>query len=222
MNYNGIPELLFASQDCTAACVYHTQMVTWNPERGRFINLLGGAITSDQVPTVQDIDNDQVSELIIRFDNSGDAQTGPLRTGYTVYDWNGIGYVQSVTQLNPPRFRIQVIQEADAAFAAAEHGRRHLPLQSRARQRVAGKLVQRRRRRRSMPMRSIGCCWLTPSPKSDQQLDTQQTIQTRPIPIRPPRRLTRRWRSISGMRCKITNNLHSACLQGAGDDPHAA
>ena len=45
LNYNGIPDLLFASKDCTAACVYHTQMVTWNPEHGRFINLLGGAIT---------------------------------------------------------------------------------------------------------------------------------------------------------------------------------
>ncbi len=118
MNYNDIPEVLFASKDCTAACVYHTQMVTWNPERGRFINLLGGAITSNAVPTIQDIDNDQVSELIVHLDDSGNAQNGPLRTGYTVYDWNGTGYVQSVTQLDPPRFRIQAIQAADSAFAA--------------------------------------------------------------------------------------------------------
>jgi hypothetical protein len=118
LNYNGVPDVLFASKDCTAACVYHTQLVTWNPERGRFINLLGGAITSDQVPTIQDIDSDQVSELIVRFDDAGNSQTGPMRTGYTVYDWNGTGYVQSVTQLNPPRFRIQMIQAADSAFAA--------------------------------------------------------------------------------------------------------
>ena len=70
------------------------------------------------MPTVQDIDDDQVLELLNKFDNDGDKTTGPLRTGYTVYDWNGTGYVQSVTQLDPPRFRIQVIQEADAAFAA--------------------------------------------------------------------------------------------------------
>lgn len=118
LNYNDIPDVLFASRDCTAACVYHTQLVTWNPERGRFINLLGGAITSDTLPTIQDIDSDQVSELVVRFDDPGNAQTGPLRTGYTVYDWNGTGYVQSVTQLNPPRFRVQMIQAADAAFAA--------------------------------------------------------------------------------------------------------
>ncbi len=120
MNFNQIPDVLFASQDCSAsdACVYHSQIVTWNPERGRFVNLLGGAITSDQAPVLEDIDSDQVSEVVVRFDQAGDAQTGPLRTGYTIYDWNGVNYVQSVTQLNPPRFRIQVVQEADAAFAA--------------------------------------------------------------------------------------------------------
>ncbi|MEO8397430.1 MAG: hypothetical protein ABI700_30820, partial [Chloroflexota bacterium] len=77
LNYNAIPDLLFASKDCTAACVYHTQMVTWNPEHGRFINLLGGAITSDQVPTAQDIDSDHVLELLNKFDNDGDKTTGP-------------------------------------------------------------------------------------------------------------------------------------------------
>ncbi|MFN8449829.1 MAG: hypothetical protein U0521_14905 [Anaerolineae bacterium] len=119
MNYNGVPELLFSSRDCRdEPCVYHTQAATWNAERGRFVNLFGGAITSDQIPTLQDIDSDLVSEVVVRFDDSGSAQTGPLRTGFTVYDWNGVSYVESITQLNPPRFRIQVIQEADQAFAA--------------------------------------------------------------------------------------------------------
>ncbi|MCC6802944.1 MAG: hypothetical protein IT319_08670 [Anaerolineae bacterium] len=118
LNHHALPELLFSSQDCReGVCVYHTQAVTWNAERGRFVNLLGGAITSDQMPTLQDVDDDQVSELIVRFDDSGNAQTGPLRTGYTIYDWNGVSYVESISQLNPPRFRIQVIQEADEAFA---------------------------------------------------------------------------------------------------------
>ncbi|MEP7293628.1 MAG: hypothetical protein ABI835_17710, partial [Chloroflexota bacterium] len=58
MNFNAIPEVLFASQDCSAECVYHTQMASWNVERGRFVNLLGGAISSDELPTIQDIDSD--------------------------------------------------------------------------------------------------------------------------------------------------------------------
>ncbi len=120
MNFNHIPEVVFTSQDCSTsdACVYHTQIVTWNPQGGRFVNLLSGAITGDQVPTIEDTDSDQVNEIVIRYDQTGDSQTGPLRTGYTIYDWNGVGYVQSVTQLNPPRFRVQVVQVADAAFTA--------------------------------------------------------------------------------------------------------
>jgi hypothetical protein len=117
MNFNAIPEVLFTSEDCSAECVFHTQMATWNVQSGRFVNLLGGAITSDEVPTIQDIDSDQVSEVIVRFDNDGDTTTGPLRTGYSAYDWNGNGYVESVTQLNPPRFLIQVVQQADQSFA---------------------------------------------------------------------------------------------------------
>lgn len=117
MNFNSIPEVLFASEDCSAACVFHTQMATWNVQSGRFVNLLGGAITSDQPPTIQDIDSDQVSEIIVRFDDDGDSATGPLRTGYSAYDWNGASYVESVTQLNPPRFLIQVVQQADQSFA---------------------------------------------------------------------------------------------------------
>ena len=57
--------------------------------------------------------DDQIAEIVLQFTNAGNATTGPLRTGMTIYDWNGAAYVQSITQLDPPRFRIQVIHEAD-------------------------------------------------------------------------------------------------------------
>jgi hypothetical protein len=118
LNLNGAPELLFGGAACADAdtCVYTTQMLTWSVERGRFVNLLSGAITSDSAPTVEDIDADQIGELIIRMEDSGDSETGPLRTGFTVYDWDGASYVRSITQLSPPRFRIQVLHDADAEF----------------------------------------------------------------------------------------------------------
>jgi len=210
MNFNGIPELLFTSRDCTAACVYHTQMVTWNPERGRFINLLGGAITSDTIPTVQDIDNDQVSEVIIRFDSSGDAQTGPLRTGYTVYDWNGIGYVQSITQLNAPRFRIQVIQEADAAFAT-ENMDDAISLYSLA----LDPSLENWYNDDATTLYAYALYRLLVAyafTESGQQLDTLQTIQTSfPDPTTAPPYVQMSldfWDAL-----QVTNNLHSACLK---------
>lgn len=118
MTYDNQPELMFASRACAAAddCAYTTQLVGWRGDLGRFVSLLGGDIESERAPTVEDMDNDEIGEIIVRFDNPGSATTGPLRTGITIYDWNGAAYVPSVTQLDPPRFRIQVIHEADRAF----------------------------------------------------------------------------------------------------------
>jgi hypothetical protein len=123
LNRDSLRELIFSAFRCAtpgddASCLYITAMAAWNRERGRFNNLLASPILSAGVPTIDDIDDDGVLELIVNLDNPGSAETGPLRTGYTIYDWNGVVYTQSITQLNPPRFRIQVIHQADAAFRA--------------------------------------------------------------------------------------------------------
>jgi hypothetical protein len=122
INQNALPELVYTVRACGEAdrCEYHTQIAAWSAARGRFNNLLGEAVLSEAEPTLDDIDEDRVSELIVRLDNPGDADTGPLRTGYTIYDWDGLVYTESVTQLNPPRFRIQVVHQADAAFEAGD------------------------------------------------------------------------------------------------------
>jgi len=215
MNYNGIPDLMFASKDCTSACVYHTQLVTWNPEHGRFINLLGGAITSDQVPEAQDIDNDHVLELLDKFTNDGDKTTGPLRTGYTVYDWNGIGYVQSVTQLDPPRFRIQVIQEADTAFTTQNMDDAislyNLALNSTS---LANWYNDDTETLKAYALYRLMLAYAFT--ESDQRLPTQQLIQqTYPdLASAPPyaQMALDFWNAD-----QITNNLHSACLKAQED-----
>jgi hypothetical protein len=215
MNYNGIPELLFASKDCTTDCVYHTQMVTWDPAHGRFINLLGGAITSDQIPVAQDIDDDHVLELLNKFDNSGDSTTGPLRTGYSVYDWNGTGYVQSVTQLDPPRFRIQVIQEADTAFAGQNMDDAislyNLALGSASLENWYNDDAD------TLKAYSLYRLLLAYSnTESDQRLTTQQAIQqTYPDLVNAPPYAQMALDFWNAM--QITNNLHSACLKAQED-----
>ncbi len=57
-----------------------------------------------------------LAEIVVQLNNDGTAATGPLRTGTHIYDWNGTFYVLSIIQLDPPGFRIQVVQEADRAF----------------------------------------------------------------------------------------------------------
>lgn len=122
-NFNSIPDLLFAAQVCDSdgACLYRAQMVTWQPDRGRFVNLIGEPLLNTELPALEDIDSDRVGEILARQSETGDATTGPLRTGYTAWDWDGSSYVASVIQLDPPRYRIQAIQEADAAFSAGNY-----------------------------------------------------------------------------------------------------
>jgi hypothetical protein len=119
LNANGTPEILYSSQQCLTEddCSYRTQLVTWEPNEGQFISLLSGAIISQNLPEIGDFDNDRVIEIIIRMTSTGTPATGPLRTGVTIYDWNGVNYARSITQLDPPRFRIQVIQQADRSLA---------------------------------------------------------------------------------------------------------
>jgi hypothetical protein len=126
MNRNQTNDLLFATPTCERDaegqiidfenCQVRTQLVTWQPERNRFVNLLPGDVLSVNPPTASDFDNDEVSEVIVRLESSGTSATGPLRTGVNVYDWDGASYLLSIVQLEPPRYRIQIIHEADRLF----------------------------------------------------------------------------------------------------------
>ncbi len=122
MNADGRPDILFDSYMCndTDNCTYRTQLISWQPEDGRFISLLNGPITGSQQPTISDVDNDRIQEIVVRLTDDGNASTGPLRTGVNIYDWNGSNYVLSIVQLDPPQFFIQIVQEADRNFARQE------------------------------------------------------------------------------------------------------
>ncbi len=122
MNADGRTDIMYATSDCSSGeCRYRTQLVGWSRERGRVVNLLDRVIESAQPPRVEDLDQDRVNEIIEQMNDSGNAETGPLRTGFNVYDWNGATYTRSITQLNPPRFRIQIIHQADEAFSSGSY-----------------------------------------------------------------------------------------------------
>lgn len=103
-------------RESDAECDYQTQLVTWSAQRSRFVELLPPGVFSANPPTVNDFDGDEVSEVIVRLERRGTAQTGPLRTGTNVYDWNGSQYVLSIVELDAPRFKIQVLHEGDKAL----------------------------------------------------------------------------------------------------------
>ena len=123
INLDARPDLLYAVQQCEAdgeTCVYRTQLLSWDARTGSFISLLASPITSAVPPALADVDGDGILEVAVRLTDAGSAETGPLRTGVTVYDWDGAGYALSITQLDPPRFRVQVVHEADRSLLRQE------------------------------------------------------------------------------------------------------
>jgi hypothetical protein len=112
-------ELVIARRRCSDAetCDFQTQIVSWAYTVGRFVNLLPDTLLTLDVPELRDIDDDRVLEIVITLDSNGTTTTGPLRTGFNIYDWNGQIYVLSIIQLEPPRYTIQVIHEGDKSFS---------------------------------------------------------------------------------------------------------
>lgn len=123
MNRDQRSDLLITFQACDVNgqnCNFQSELITWRADLGRFVSLLNADLISDEPPETIDFDNDEVLEIVIRLENDGNTTTGPLRTGTSIYDWNGSAYVPSIIQPDPPQYRIQVIHEADRYFNARD------------------------------------------------------------------------------------------------------
>lgn len=119
MNNNPTQEAVFSRRQCIDAefCEFQTQIITWSAAQSRFVNLLSSSLLTLEVPSVRDIDTDEVAELVVTLSSNGTSETGPLRTGVNIYDWNGEQYLLSIIQLDAPRYYIQVVHEGDKAFS---------------------------------------------------------------------------------------------------------
>lgn len=119
LNRDARSELVMAGRRCQTAetCLSETLVLSWDTARRTFDNLLDVSLNSAEPPEVRDTDADGVLELVVALTSRGTAATGPLRTGVLIYDWDGTGYTLSVRQLDPPRYKIQVIHAADDAFS---------------------------------------------------------------------------------------------------------
>lgn len=122
INNNPYGEMVFARRTCLSAdlCEFQSQIITWDARSGQFVNLLDSIVTTLDLPELRDIDNDQVLELVLSLESNGTSATGPLRTGTNVYDWNGTNYRLSFVELDPPRYHIQIVHEADKFFSRLE------------------------------------------------------------------------------------------------------
>ncbi|MBC7814842.1 MAG: hypothetical protein H7175_27035 [Burkholderiales bacterium] len=95
VNVNASPEVVFSNRICppdaTAdnedeLCTYRTQLISWQADQARFVSLLPGAIEGEGAPTVTDIDEDRILEVVSLITSDGTAATGPQRTGVNIWD----------------------------------------------------------------------------------------------------------------------------------------
>jgi len=121
MNAPPPAELVISRRVCLSAddCELETQILAW--DGARLANLLDAPLRSLELPQARDVDEDRVLELVVNLTSRGSSQTGPLRTGVHIYDWDGLSYTLSILQLDPPRFRIQVVHEGDKAFSRQDY-----------------------------------------------------------------------------------------------------
>lgn len=119
INRSGRSNLFLARRICPTAdsCEFDIQVLEWEAPRARLVNLLDSELRTLDLPALRDIDGDEVSEIVVELTSRGNAATGPLRTGLNIYDWDGSVYTLSIVQLDPPRYRIQVIHQGDREFS---------------------------------------------------------------------------------------------------------
>jgi hypothetical protein len=218
LNNDGRPDLLFTGAQCSGDkkknCIYRTQLVTWKPDVGRFVSLLNEPLTSMEPPLLRDVDNDKVQEVVVRLTNSGTPETGPLRTGVNIYDWNGSTYVLSIVQLDPPRFLIQILQEADRNFARQDTKQAivlyQLALNDKS---LRGWFNDDATTLNSYALYRLLLAYAYTEDK--QLLPAYNTIvQTYPDPVTAPVYIAMSssfWNAL-----QVTNNLHSACIEVQG------
>ncbi|MFN8527743.1 MAG: hypothetical protein U0670_03935 [Anaerolineae bacterium] len=122
MNADGRTDVLFSSQDCLSgrSCVVRTQLAG-SVDGQRIVNLMAEVLETTDPIRIDDMDGDRINEIIVQFGSEGSPETGPQRTGFTVYDWDGFVYRAALTQLEAPRYLVQVMFDADQAFAAGQY-----------------------------------------------------------------------------------------------------
>lgn len=122
INNQSPAEAIFAVQSCLSEedCQFEIQILGWDAIRGRFNNLLDTPLSVVDIPEVRDMDSDLVGEIVVNLRTRGNSETGPLRTGINIYDWNGSVYTLSIVQLDAPRYFIQIIHGADENFSQLE------------------------------------------------------------------------------------------------------
>ena len=98
---------------------YEQDWKAWEPESdGEWWDIPSANGQGDV--TVQDINGDRTKELILRDYGPSHLDTllsyGPWRGKKATFQWDGIHFLYSALEIDPPRYRFQALQDADRQF----------------------------------------------------------------------------------------------------------
>lgn len=124
MTGDGISDLAFLAQSCgTSTCTTAVSIIGWNPETNAFKRLLPTEISAPFADvTVGDTNGDGLRELVVVSGTVVASEAGPLRRRTEVYSYDAVqgAFVLTDQQLGEAIYRIHVLHDADAAFAARD------------------------------------------------------------------------------------------------------
>ncbi len=138
VNADGNAELAITTSECGAHTCHvslhllgfeedaYVPLVRW-PENNP-MGVVMAPLSNDKVPQIrfEDLDDDGVAELILRWGLINSVGAGPQREATWTFRWDGEQYLRISVEYDPPdprnygNLRYYVVRDADDAFAAAD------------------------------------------------------------------------------------------------------
>ena len=122
LNTDGIPELLVMGTDGVSHPQSKLYLYEWN---GRtFTILMETGMSALRQMEVKDVDKDGTKEMIFIGDNPVCVSCSnyiPQRQRTVSYTWNGKDFVETSNEFEPPEYRFQAVQDADAAVIIGKY-----------------------------------------------------------------------------------------------------
>ena len=119
---NGIPEIIVIGTNGVSSPQSRIYLYAWNGHS--FTILLETGISALRQMEITDVNRDGIRELLVSGDNPTCISCSnfiPQRQRTVLYAWNGKSLVEISNEFEPPDYRFQAIQDADAAVMTGNY-----------------------------------------------------------------------------------------------------